>query len=70
MDTIKIQISGKFIRLDTLLKLAGIVPTGGQAKLLIKDGCVTVNGEICTQRGKKITHKDIVQAQNTAIEAI
>lgn len=69
METIKIQISGEHIRLDAILKLAGVAPTGGQAKLLIQSGKVLVDGEICTQRGKKITAGSRVQAENTIIEA-
>lgn len=69
METIKIRISGEYIRLDAILKLAGVVATGGQAKLLIQNGGVLVNGEICTQRSKKITSGSIIQAENTIIEA-
>ncbi len=69
METIKIQISGDYIRLDAILKLAGVVPTGGQAKLLIQNGKVLVNDEICTQRGKKIIVGSRIQAENTIIEA-
>ena len=58
MITQKIQTD--FIRLDALLKLANAAQTGGQAKWMIQDGTVTVNGEICTQRGKKIRVGDIV----------
>ncbi len=57
----KIQIHTPFIRLDDLLKLAAAVETGGQAKLLIQGGQVTVNGEICTMRGKKLVPGDQVQ---------
>ena len=56
----EISIHTEFIRLDALLKLAGIAETGGHAKLLIQDGEVTVNGEVCTMRGKKIRHGDTV----------
>ncbi len=55
-----IKITGEFIRLDALLKFSGITATGGEAKELILDGHVTVNGEICTQRGKKIRPGDTV----------
>ena len=44
----------EYIRLCDLLKTAGAVETGGQAKAVIQDGQVTVNGEPCTQRGKKL----------------
>ena len=51
METI--TITTEFIKLQDLLKLAGMVYTGGEAKVLIQDGAVTVNGAVCTQRGKK-----------------
>ena len=40
--------------MDSLLKFANAVPTGGEAKLAIQDGDVTVNGQVCTMRGKKL----------------
>ena len=54
----QIQIDTEFIRLDALLKLAGAVETGGQAKVFIQMGKVTVNGELCTMRGKKLRPGD------------
>ena len=53
-----IKINTEFIRLDALLKFAGLVGTGGEAKLAIQDGGVTVNGEVCTMRGKKLRPGD------------
>jgi ribosome-associated protein len=50
----KIEINSKFIKLDALLKLAGAFETGGQAKIAIQSGKVTVNEGICTMRGKKM----------------
>ena len=55
-----VTIQTEFIRLDALLKLANITQTGGQAKWMIQDGAVSVNGEICTMRGKKIRVGDTV----------
>ena len=52
MKTVKIETP--FIKLDSLLKLADLVSSGGEAKMLIQDGQVLVNGEVCTQRGKKL----------------
>ena len=49
-----IKIETPFIRLDALLKFAGAVETGGEAKLLIQEGQVSVNGTVCTMRGKKL----------------
>lgn len=58
METVK--ITSEFIKLDALLKFAALVGTGGEAKLVIADGLVTVNGEVCTMRGKKIRPGDVV----------
>ncbi len=63
-----ITISEEFIRLDNLLKFAGIAPTGGQAKYLIQNGEIKVNGEICTMRGKKMRLGDTAQFENRVIE--
>ncbi|MBQ4155958.1 MAG: S4 domain-containing protein YaaA [Clostridia bacterium] len=57
----KIKIDSEFIKLDSLLKLSGVVPTGGAAKIFIQDGEVKVNGEVCTMRGKKIRSGDKVK---------
>ena len=59
----KITIRPPFIKLDALLKFAGAAETGGQAKELVAAGKVTVNGEICTMRGKKIRPGDDVAFQ-------
>ena len=56
----KIVIQTEFIKLDSLLKFAGLVSTGGEAKELIADGQVQVCGEVCTMRGKKIRPGDTV----------
>lgn len=57
----EITITTEFIKLQDLLKFASLVGTGGEAKVLIQEGAVSVNGEICTQRGKKIRPGDDVQ---------
>ena len=57
----KIEISTEFIKLDQLLKFAALVGTGGEAKFVIAEGMVNVNGEVCTQRGKKIYPGDTVR---------
>lgn len=57
----KIAIQTEFIKLDALLKYAALVGTGGEAKLAIAEGLVTVNGEVCTMRGKKIRPGDTVR---------
>lgn len=61
----KINIMTEYIKLDSLLKLAALVGTGGEAKYVISEGMVTVNGEVCTQRGKKLHPGDrVVFAEN------
>ena len=50
----EIYLDSEYIRLDSLLKLADLVSSGGEAKLLIQNGDVIVNGEVCTARGKKL----------------
>lgn len=50
-----------FIKLDQFLKLAGAVQTGGQAKLLLQDGQVMVNGAVETRRGRKLVNGDVVR---------
>ena len=61
METI--TITTEYIKLQHLLKLAAVTATGGEAKLLIQEGQVLVNGEVCTQRGKKIRPGDDVEAE-------
>lgn len=51
-------LKGDYIRLDDLLKNVGVVNTGGHAKIVIQDGEVKVNGEVCTMRGKKLREGD------------
>ena len=55
-----IEITTEFIKLESFLKLAGAVETGGMAKTIIQDGEIMVNDEICTQRGKKLRPGDRV----------
>ena len=59
METV--QITTEFIKLQDLLKFASLVSTGGEAKIVILDEEVAVNGEVCTQRGKKIRPGDVVE---------
>jgi len=60
MAKYEISINTEFIKLDALLKFAGLADTGGEAKNFIQNGEVCVNGEICTMRGKKIRSGDTV----------
>ena len=53
-----ITIKEDFIKLDSLLKYAGIASTGGHAKMAVQNGEVTVNGEVCLMRGKKLYKGD------------
>ena len=64
----KIEIHTEFIRLDALLKFTGAAETGGEAKTRIQDGEVTVNGEPCTMRTKKIRPGDVVALGEQSFE--
>ena len=55
-----ITITTEFIKLQDLLKFANLVSSGGEAKERVQAGEVTVNGEVCTMRGKKIPPGDVV----------
>lgn len=57
-----VLIHTEWIKLDQLLKFAGAVETGGQAKEWIAEGKILVNGEVCTMRGKKLREGDQVLA--------
>lgn len=63
-----IKISTEFIKLDALLKFASLVSSGGEAKILITSGEVTVNGEVCTMRGKKIRPGDTVSVNGREVK--
>ncbi len=56
----KVQIDTEYIKLDQLLKFAGIAYSGSDAKELIWSGAVSVNEEVCEMRGKKIRPGDVV----------
>ncbi len=60
MSENEVKITTEFIKLDALLKFAGLADTGGEAKLLIQNGEVSFNGEVCTMRGKKVRPGDRV----------
>lgn len=64
MEHKEIAIRDEYIRLDSLLKLAGSVGTGGEAKIVVQEGMVKVNGETCTMRGKKLRSGDKVEYNN------
>ena len=65
MDTI--QINTEFIKLDSLLKFAGMVETGGEATELIQAGQVKLNGEVCTMRGKKCVPGDEIELDGRTV---
>lgn len=58
MESHEIKIHTEFIRLQDLLKFAGAVETGGDAKLIIQEGRVSVNGGNCSMRGRKLRPGD------------
>ncbi len=67
MEKITSEISTEFIKLESLLKFEGVAETGGDAKYLIQEGQVLVNGQVCTMRGKKIRPGDVVTFGNIEI---
>ena len=66
----RISITTEFIKLDALLKFSGLAETGGEAKILIQNGEVLVNGEVCTMRGKKIRSGDKVSVYDDEVTVI
>ena len=68
METREVKISTEFIKLEALLKFEGLVETGGEAKERIQDGEVSVNGEVCTMRGKKIRPGDQVTLDDLRLD--
>ena len=66
VETIEIQT--EFIKMDSLLKYAGVCMTGGEAKTLIEEGMVFFNGEVCTMRGKKVRPGDKVTVGDITLE--
>lgn len=61
------EIKTEFIKLDSLLKYAGLTGTGGEAKYVISEGLVKVNGEICKIKGKKIYPGDKIEFAGTVL---
>nr|WP_302646438.1 RNA-binding S4 domain-containing protein [uncultured Clostridium sp.] len=57
----EVKIQTEFIKLDSFLKFCGAASLGSEAKMYVLDELVKVNGEICTQRGKKLYRGDIVE---------
>ena len=63
-----VSITTEFIKLEALLKLANLVGTGGEAKMLTQDGQASVNGEVCTMRGKKCRAGDVVELEGRQVQ--
>lgn len=63
----RVKITTEFIKLDALMKFASMTGSGGEAKAVINEGLVLVNGEVCTMRGKKIRPGDVVSFNGTEV---
>lgn len=70
MNFSEISIKEDFIRLDSAMKLANLVVTGGHAKIVIQNGEVKVNGEVCTMRGKKLHKGDKVEFEDSGFKVV
>lgn len=68
MNEQSLKINTPFIKLDQLLKFSGVAGTGGHAKIMISQGEVKVNGQVCTMRGKKIYPSDVVSTEETSLK--
>lgn len=66
----EIKLRDEFIKLGQALKAVNLVESGAQAKEVIQDGFVKVNGEVCTMRGKKLMDGDIVSFENKNIKIV
>ena len=66
----EIRITTEFIRLDSLLKLCDLVSSGGEAKVVIQSGLVSLNGEICTERGRKLRGGEEISYKNKNIKVL
>ena len=70
MSKEKIKAEGEYIKLQDLLKLSGLCETGGHAKVVIQNGDVKVNGEVCLMRGKKLRTGDTAEFDGKEVEVI
>ncbi len=68
MDKEQIKITTEFIKLDSFLKFANLVESGGNAKGVIAEGRIKVNGEVCLMRGKKLYRGDKIQIDEMNLE--
>jgi len=60
----KVSINSDYIKLDQFLKYIGVASTGGEAKAIVIEGLVKVNGEVTSQRGKKLRKDDVIEIEN------
>ena len=65
-----IKISTEIIKLDSFLKWCGAASLGSEAKIYVQEGEVKVNGEVCTQRGKKLKSGDIIELHGEVYKII
>ncbi|MDQ3675421.1 MAG: RNA-binding S4 domain-containing protein [Actinomycetota bacterium] len=65
-----VAIREESIRLGQLLKLAGLADSGAEARALVQDGAVSVNGEIETRRGRQLRPGDLVNASREAVRVV
>lgn len=70
MDTVEIRPGEEFIKLGQALKKAGLVESGVEAKIVVQDGLVKVNGEIDTRRGKKLVPGDEVEFDGNSFKIV
>lgn len=68
MEIIKLRSQDEFIKLGQALKAAGLVESGVEAKEVIQDGCVSVNGEIDTRRGRKLYGGEVIEFDGQQIK--
>ena len=66
----EIKLRDEFIKLGQALKAANLEESGAEAKEVIQDGYVEVNGEVCTQRGKKLVAGDVVSFEGNEIKIV
>lgn len=66
----EITIKDEYIKLGQALKLAGLVSSGVEAKILIQDGLVTVNGEVEERRGRKLYQGDVFELEGNQVKVV
>ena len=66
----ELKLRDEFIKLGQAMKAAGIVSSGIDAKMLIQDGQVTVNGEVETRRGRKLYDGDVFEFEGEEVRVV